>query len=237
HGVHEDRRGERARAAEAIGDRAPQERAAPPGEEDGKEHGAREADVRRRRRRSGAREELGEGRREHERVDHRVHAVEQPSGPRGPEPDDLRARELGPRDRRVERGAVCRHDLTGSWRGGGAGGRRCFWILPSAVRGRESTRTKARGILNDGSCERQVCSISAVLNESSTTMYAIGTSPRTSSATPTTAASLIRSSPRSSPTTAAVCVLWSSRSSSSTSRGEMLKPPLMMRSPRRPRSV
>src|SRR5687768_1062016 len=73
------------------------------------------------------------------------------------------------------------------------GGKRCFCTLPSAVRGSASTRTNARGVLNDASWARHR-SVSSASSDSSATMYAIGISPRTASATPTTVASRTRAS-------------------------------------------
>ena len=111
--VDEDRRRERARASEAVGDRPPEERKAPPDEKHREENRADESDARGDASHSRARQQLGERRREHQRVDHRVHAVEQPAGPRGPEADDLLSVELRFDCRRVERHASSGHWFTG----------------------------------------------------------------------------------------------------------------------------
>src|SRR6185437_5199332 len=146
------------------------------GEKDGEQDRADERDVLRRRIHARARQQLRERRGEHEGVDHGVHSIEQPARPCGSEARDLVAIEL---------------------RSYG-GGRRCFWTLPSAVRGSVSIRMKARGILNDASWARHRPSSSVTLRVSSAHTYAIGTSPRASLGKPTTTASRTRGSSSSS---------------------------------------
>src|SRR5262249_33092954 len=87
--IAEDGEYERTDAAEAVGERPPEEREAPPDEEDRKEHASVVADVGGRRLDAGAREQVAEGGDEDERVDEGVHAVEGPAPPRGPESADL----------------------------------------------------------------------------------------------------------------------------------------------------
>ena len=93
-GVDDDRAGERARAAEPVGDRPPDEGQAPADEEQRKQDGAVGADRLRRRGNAGLRQEFGEGGAQDQRVDEAVHAVEHPAGPGAPEADDLVAVEL-----------------------------------------------------------------------------------------------------------------------------------------------
>ena len=131
--VDENRRRERARATEAIGDRTPDEREAPAGEKHGEQNRADESDVRRRRVDARTRQQLGERRREHQRVDHRVHSVEQPARPRGPEADDLLAIQLRARDSIRSVRCSDAHRVVRVH-----GGSRCFCTLPSAVRGSAS---------------------------------------------------------------------------------------------------
>ena len=90
-GVDEDRGRERLGASEAVGDGTPEERASPAHEEEREHHGTDVADARGGDFHSRLRQELGERGREDEGIDDRVHAVERPSGPRGPEADDLLA--------------------------------------------------------------------------------------------------------------------------------------------------
>src|SRR5439155_1014338 len=75
-------------------------RDAPADQKQRKQHAAVVADVARRSRNARPRQQLGERGHEHERINERVHAVERPSTPRGPE-----AAHLIWRERRRPRGA------------------------------------------------------------------------------------------------------------------------------------
>ncbi len=91
--VAQDRQHQGLDAAEAIRDRTPQHRQTPPDEEQREQHAAVVADVARGRGNPGSRQQLDQCRREHERVDERIHPVERPAAPRGPQPPNLIARE------------------------------------------------------------------------------------------------------------------------------------------------
>src|SRR5262249_47452019 len=95
--VAENRQRQRADAAEAIGDRAPQHREAPADQKEREQDAAVEADVAGGRRNPALRQQLGQRRREDERIDERIHPVERPAAPGGPEPANLIRRETGAR--------------------------------------------------------------------------------------------------------------------------------------------
>ena len=88
-GVAEDGEDEGADAAEAVGERPPEEGEAPADQEDGEEHAAVEADVGLGGWQAGARQQVAQGGHQHEGVDEGVHAVERPARPCGPEAADL----------------------------------------------------------------------------------------------------------------------------------------------------
>ena len=87
--IAEDGEDQRAHAAEAVGQRPPEKGEAPADQEDGKEHAAVEADVGLVGGQAGARQQIAQGRNQHQGVDEGVHAVERPAGPGGPEAADL----------------------------------------------------------------------------------------------------------------------------------------------------
>ena len=94
-GEAEDAEHHGAHAAEAIGDRSPDQRHAPADHEQGEEQAAVVADVRVGGRDSGARQKVAQRRNQHQRVDERVHAVHGPAAPGGPEAANLVRVQLG----------------------------------------------------------------------------------------------------------------------------------------------
>ncbi len=97
HRVHQHRGGQYAGAAVAVGDRAPDEGQAPADQEQREQHRADQTDVGGRAVHAGFGQQLGQGRAQHQGVDERVHAVEGPAGPGGPEAGALRLGQLAAR--------------------------------------------------------------------------------------------------------------------------------------------
>ena len=83
--IAENRQHQRSHAAEAIRNRPPHHRQAPADQEQRKQHRAVIHHNCGRRGLAGSRQQLGERRDQHERVDERIHPVECPAAPRGPE--------------------------------------------------------------------------------------------------------------------------------------------------------
>ena len=89
HRVPHDGEHERAHAAKPVADRTPQKRESPADQKQSKRQRPVVADVALVGDDAGVRQQLAQRRYEHERVDHRVHTVERPAAPRGPEAANL----------------------------------------------------------------------------------------------------------------------------------------------------
>src|SRR6185295_5464910 len=87
--VAEDRQHQRAHTAEFVGDRSPHKRESPADQEQREQKPAIESNIRLVTRDAGTRQEFLQRGHHHQRVDERVHPVEGPASPRGPESSDL----------------------------------------------------------------------------------------------------------------------------------------------------
>ena len=93
HRVKRNSGGECTSPPPAIGQRAPDQRGAPPRQKNGEQHGAGKHNRRRRSVQPRFRKQLGERRGQHQRENEGIHSIQGPPRPGGPEPANLRTRQ------------------------------------------------------------------------------------------------------------------------------------------------